>query len=155
MTEPGFVVIVLIVCSVVEGGNGIAFALRGRRTLSSAGLSYHDDPGLLIQEFGVYSIAIALTYLLAVFNPVWRPGLLIAGIAINVAAACMHLIRSAGLYFGDTIPRSRKEAPSTAASAHGRWRSSRPGRQAGASRPSRSGPPAWVPGRPPPVSVRF
>lgn len=105
MTECAVVVALLLVCALIEGWNGIAFTFRGRRTLSSAGLSYHDDPGLLIQEFGVYSIAIALTYLLAVFDPIWRPGILLAGIAINVAAACMHLARSVGLFFGDAIPR--------------------------------------------------
>ena len=111
MTECAVVVALLLACALIEGWNGISFALRGRRTLSSAGLSYHDDPGLLIQEFGVYSTAIALSYLLAVFYPIWRPGILFVGFAINVAAACMHLARSVGLYFGDTIPRlsSRSE----------------------------------------------
>lgn len=105
MSESVVVVMVLVVVALIEGANGIAFAFRARRTLSSAGLSYHDGPGLLIQEFGVYSIALGLAYGVAVFDPLRRPGILLTGLVINIAAACMHLARSTGIYFGDARPR--------------------------------------------------
>ena len=90
--------------ALVEGVNGLSFAFRGRKTLESAGLPYHPGPGLLIQEFGVYSIAISLAYLAALLVPGWRTGVVVVGVLINVAAACMHLSRSVGGYFGGAIP---------------------------------------------------
>ena len=104
MSESALIAVALVAVGLIEGSNGIAFALRGKRTLSSAGLAYHEGPGLLIQEFGVYSFAIALAYVVAAFDPFRRPGILVAGISINIAAACMHLARSKGVYFGDAMP---------------------------------------------------
>ena len=105
MSDSALVVVALVLVGLIEGGNGLAFALRAKRTLSSVGLSYHEDPGLVIQEFGVYSLAIASTYLFAVVDPLRRPGVLVAGIIINGAAACMHLARSLGIYFGGAMPK--------------------------------------------------
>ena len=75
-----------------------------RRTLESAGFIHADGPGLLIQEFGFYSIGIAAAYLVAAWDPIRFGGIGIAGIAINGCAGAMHLLRSAGLYLGDARP---------------------------------------------------
>lgn len=94
----------LVAAAIIEGANGLAFTLRSRRTLTKAGLSYDDGPGLLVQEFGVYSIAIALAYVVATFDPDRRHGVILVGISINVAAGAMHLARAFGIYLGDAKP---------------------------------------------------
>jgi hypothetical protein len=50
----------------------------------------------LIQEFGVYVIT--------AFDPVRFWGVGTHGIAINLAAGTMRLLRSVDIYFGDTRP---------------------------------------------------
>jgi len=100
--------IIFLVLAVIEGFNGVQLAFRTKRTLESAGLSYDDGPGLVAQEFGVYSIGIAAAYLAAAFDPARFWGVAIMGIAINLAAGAMHLLRSAGIYFGDARPATSR-----------------------------------------------
>lgn len=88
----------------IEAFNGLGLAFRTRRTLASAGLVHADGPGLLIQEFGVYSLGIAGAYLVAATDPIRFGGVGLVGIAINLCAGAMHLLRSAGMYFGDARP---------------------------------------------------
>jgi len=96
--------IIFLVLAVIEGVNGVQIAFRTKRTLESAGLSYDDGPGLVAQEFGVYNLGIAAAYLVAAFDPARFWGVTIVGIAINLVAGAMHLLRSAGIYFGDARP---------------------------------------------------
>jgi hypothetical protein len=93
-----------LVLAVIEAFNGLGLAFRTRCTLRAAGLVHTDGPGLLVQEFGVYSLGIAGAYLVAAWDPIRFGGVGVAGIAINLFAAIMHLLRSAGRYFGDARP---------------------------------------------------
>ena len=79
MIESILVVAALVLVALIEGSNGARFAWRAKSTLKSAGLDYHDAPGLLIQEFGVYSLALASAYLVAAIHPVGRPAYLDTG----------------------------------------------------------------------------
>ena len=96
--------IIFLVLAAIEGFNGLQLAFRARRTLESVGLRYEEGPGLLIQEFGVYSLGIAAAYLIAAFDPVRFLGVALIGMAINLAAGTMHILRSVGIYFGSTRP---------------------------------------------------
>ena len=104
MTEATVATIGFLVLAMIEGFNGFGLAFRTRRTLGSAGLVHADGPGLLLQEFGVYSLGIAGAYLVAAADPIRFGGVGIAGIAINLCAGAMHVLRSAGMYFGDARP---------------------------------------------------
>ena len=104
MSDSVLVILGLAFAMLVEGSNGFRFALSARRTLEAVKLSYDDGPGLLLQEFGVYSLALASAYLLAILDPIRRPGIVVVGILINLTAGSMHLARSAGVYFGDAKP---------------------------------------------------
>ena len=95
---------IFLVLAVIEGFNGLRLAFRARRTLESIGLRYEEGLGLLIQEFGIYSLGIAAAYVNAAFDPVRFWGVALPGMAINLAAGTMHLLRSVGIYFGDTHP---------------------------------------------------
>lgn len=96
--------IIFLLLAAIEGFNGVQLAFRAKHALASAKLSYHDGPGLLVQEFGVYSLAIAVAYLMAAVNPVRFWSVAVVGSAINLAAGAMHLLRSCGIYFGDVRP---------------------------------------------------
>ena len=96
----------LIVLALIEGFNGTNFAFRAKHTFRTFKLSYDDGPGIVIQEFGVYSLRLATAYLLAAWEPAWRGGMVIAGIAINVFAGAMHFLRARGIYFGDAVQSS-------------------------------------------------
>src|SRR5262245_25368175 len=98
------VTIGFLVLAVIELVNGLGLAFRTRRTLETAGLVHADGPGLLVQEFGVYSIGIAGAYLVAAYGPVRFGAVGVTGIAINVCAGTMHLLRSLGVYVGDARP---------------------------------------------------
>jgi hypothetical protein len=104
MSEEAIATIGFLVLAMIEAFNGLRLAFRTRRTLGAAGLVHTDGPGLLVQEFGVYSLGIAGAYVVAAWDPIRFGGVGVAGIAINVCAAAMHLLRSAGLYFGDARP---------------------------------------------------
>lgn len=104
MSGEAIATIGFLILAMIEAFNGIGLAFRTRRTLESAGLVHTDGPGLLIQEFGVYSLGIAAAYVVAACDPIRFGGVGIAGIAINVCAAAMHLLRSAGMCFGDARP---------------------------------------------------
>jgi hypothetical protein len=88
----------------IEGFNGFGLAFRTKYTLNSAGLLHTEGPGLVIQEFGLYSVGLAGAYLVAAADPARFGGVGIAGLAINLCAGVMHLLRSAGVYFGDSQP---------------------------------------------------
>ncbi len=96
--------VIFLMLAVIEGFNGLRLAFRARRTLESIGLRYEEGLGLLIQEFGIYSLGIAAAYLMAAFDPVRFWGIALTGITINLAAGAMHLLRSVSIYFGDTRP---------------------------------------------------
>ena len=96
--------ILFLLLAAIDGWNGVRLALRARQTLRAAGLSCDGGPGLLVQEFGVYSIGIAAAYLVAASDPTRFWGVAIAGIAINLSAGAMHLLRSVGIYLGDAEP---------------------------------------------------
>ena len=104
MTEATVATIGFLVLALIEGFNGIRLAFRTKHTLGSAGLVHTDGPGLLIQEFGVYSLGIAGAYLLAASDPIRFGGVGVTGIVINLLAGAMHLLRSVGVYFGDARP---------------------------------------------------
>lgn len=104
MTETMFATIGFVVLAMIEGFNGISLAFRTKQTLESAGLIHADGPGLLAQEFGLYSLGLAVVYLIAAFDPVRLWCVALIGIAINLAAGTMHLLRSHGLYFGNARP---------------------------------------------------
>lgn len=104
MTEATVATIGFIVLAIIEGFNGLGLAFRTKRTLSSAGLAHVDGPGLVIQEFGIYSLGIAVAYLVAAFDPLRLWAVAFIGIAINLAAGTMHLLRSYGIYFGGARP---------------------------------------------------
>src|SRR5262245_61327181 len=104
MTGEAIATIGFLVLALIEAFNGLGLAFRTRRTLEAAGLVHTDGPGLLIQELGVYSLGIAGAYVLAAWDPLRFGGVGVVGIAINFCAAAMHLLRSAGRYFGDARP---------------------------------------------------
>lgn len=104
MTGETIATIGFLVLAMIEAFNGLGLAFRTKHTLESAGLVHTDGPGLLVQEFGVYSLGIAGAYLVAAWDPVRFGGVGVAGIAINLCAAAMHLCRSFGVYFGDARP---------------------------------------------------
>jgi len=104
MTETMFATIGFLVLAIIEGFNGLGLAFRTKRTLSSAGLVYVNGPGIVIQEFGIYSLGITVAYVIAAFDPVRLWGVALIGIAINLAAGTMHLLRSYGIYFGGARP---------------------------------------------------
>lgn len=95
------VTVMFLVLAALEGRNGLRLAFRTRHTLASAGIPDDDGSGLVVQEFGVYSLGIAAAYVLAALDPARFWGVALAGIAINLAAGTMHLLRSGGIYFGD------------------------------------------------------
>lgn len=110
--------IVFLLLAIIEGFNGVHLALRAKRTLESAGLAYEEKSGLVVQEFGVYSLAIAAAYLVAAFAPARFWGVAIVGLAINLAAGAMHLLRSAGVYFGDARPATSRSFERKAGLVH-------------------------------------
>lgn len=104
MSEATIATIGFTVLALLEGVNGIGLVFRTKRTLESAGLNHTDGPGLLIQEFGVYSLGIAAAYLIAASDPSRFGGVGLMGIMINLGADAMHLFRSVGVYVGDARP---------------------------------------------------
>lgn len=104
MTDNVIGTIGFLLLAAIEAYNGLALAFRTRRTLAAAGLAYADGPGLLVQEFGVYSLGIAAAYVVAAFDPVRFGAVAVAGIAINLGAGAMHMLRSADIYLGDAGP---------------------------------------------------
>ncbi|MGQ0557867.1 MAG: hypothetical protein ACT4PN_18200 [Nitrospiraceae bacterium] len=104
MIEVPFATIGFVVLAMIEGFNGIGLAFRTKRTLESAGLIHTDGPGLLVQEFGVYCLGLAVAYAIAAFDPVRFWCVALIGITINLAAGTMHLLRSYGVYFGGARP---------------------------------------------------
>lgn len=106
------------VLAVIEGFNGLRLAFRARRTLESVGLRYEEGLGLLIQEFCIYSLGIAAAHLIVAFDPVRFWGVALTGMAINLAAGTMHLLRSVGIYFGDTRPMMSQGFERKASSVH-------------------------------------
>lgn len=109
---------IFLILAAIEGFNGVQLAFRTKRTLESAGLSYDDGPGLVAQEFGVYSLGIAVAYLVAALDPARFWGVALVGIAINLAAGAMHLLRSAGIYFGDARPATSRSFERKAGLVH-------------------------------------
>jgi hypothetical protein len=87
-----------------RGSIGRKLAFRTKDTFESAGLVYDDAGGIVAQEFGAYSIGIALAYLVAAVDPARYWGVAMMGIAINLSAGAMHFLRSAGIYFGSARP---------------------------------------------------
>ena len=118
MTETTVATVGFLVLSFIEGFNGLGLAFRTKRTLTSAGVVHADGPGLLIQEFGVYSVGIAVAYLVAALDPIRFCGIGIAGIVINLLAGGMHLFRSAGVYFGDARPMMNRASERKASFVH-------------------------------------
>lgn len=110
--------IMFLLLAAIEGFNGVQLAFRAKRTLESAKLSYDDGPGLLVQEFGVYSLAIAAAYLIAAVNPARFWGVAVVGSAVNLAAGVMHLLRAFGIYFGDARPMTSRGFERKAALVH-------------------------------------
>lgn len=110
--------IIFLLLAAIEGFNGVQLAFRAKRALESAKLSYHDGPGLLVQEFGVYSLGIAAAYLIAALNPAKFWSVAVVGIVINLAAGAMHLLRSFGVYFGDARPVTSRSFERKAGSVH-------------------------------------
>ncbi len=108
----------LIVLALIEGFNGTNFAFRAKHTFRTFKLSYDDGPGIAIQEFGVYSLGLATAYLLAAWEPAWRGGMVLAGIAINVFAGGMHFLRARGIYFGDAQPMLSRRSEGTQGLVH-------------------------------------
>jgi len=104
MTGETIATIGFLIVALIEGYNGLSLAFRTRRTLESAGIVHAEGPGLLVQEFGVYSLGIAAAYCIAAWDPIRFGAIGAVGIAINLGAAAMHLLRSVGVYFGDTSP---------------------------------------------------
>ena len=104
MTETTLATIGFLVLALIEGFNGIGLAFRTKRTLESVGLIHTDGPGLLVQEFGLYNLGLAVVYAIAAFDPVRLWCVAFIGIAINLAAGTMHLLRSYGVYFGGARP---------------------------------------------------
>ena len=96
--------LIFIALAVHEGSIGRRLAFRTKGTFESAGLAYDDAGGIVAQEFGVYSIGIALAYLVAALDPARYWGVAMMGIAINISAGAMHFLRSAGIYFGNARP---------------------------------------------------
>jgi hypothetical protein len=96
--------IIFLALAVHEGLIGGRLAFRTRRTLEAAGLAYDDGNGLVVQEFGVYSLGIAAAYVVAALAPVQCWAVALVGITFNLSAGMMHLLRSAGIYFGDARP---------------------------------------------------
>lgn len=110
--------ILFLVLAAIEALNGLRLALRARQTLRAAGLSWDGGPGLLVQEFGFYNIGIAAAYLIAASDPARFWGVAIAGIAINLSAGAMHLLRSVGIYLGDAEPLMSAAAERKAGFVH-------------------------------------
>ena len=108
----------LIVLALIEGFNGANFAFRAKHTFRTFKLSYDDGPGTVIQEFGVYSLGLATAYLLAAWEPAWRGGMVLVGIAINVFAGGMHFLRARGIYFGDAQPMLSRRSEGTQGLVH-------------------------------------
>ncbi|MGC4096387.1 MAG: hypothetical protein QM706_04665 [Nitrospira sp.] len=104
MSEATIATIGFLVLALIEGFNGIGLAFRTKRTLESAGLDYTNGPGVLIQEFGIYSLGMAVAYLIAASDPVRFGGVGLMGMMINLGAGTMHLFRSVGVYVGDARP---------------------------------------------------
>lgn len=104
MSEATIATIGFTVLALLEGFNGIGLVFRTKRTLESAGLNHADGPGLLIQEFGVYSLGIVVAYLIAASDPSRFGGVGLMGIMVNLGAGAMHLFRSVGVYVGDARP---------------------------------------------------
>lgn len=96
--------VLFLVLAAHEGAVGLRMAFRTRRTFDGAGLRYSDGPGIVLQEFGVYSLAIAAAYLVAAIDPARFWPVAIAGLAVNIMAGSMHLLRSRDVYFGDAVP---------------------------------------------------
>ena len=112
------VTIIFLVLAVLEGRIGLELAFRTRRTLAAAGIPDDDGSGLVAQEFGVYSLGIAAAYVLAALDPARFWGVALAGMAINLAAATMHLLRSGGIYFGDARPMMSRRSERKAGMVH-------------------------------------
>ena len=108
-----------LVLALIEGFNGFGLTFRTRCTLESAGLEHADGPGLLVQEFGVYSLGIAAAYLVAAFDPIRFWGVGIAGCAINLAAGAMHGLRAAGIHLGGARPLLGRAFEGRAGLVHG------------------------------------
>ena len=87
-----------------EGFIGRQLAFRTRRTVEGAGLTYDEGNGLVVQEFGMYSLGIAVAYVIAAIDPARCWAVALVGIAFNVSAGAMHLLRAGGLYLGDARP---------------------------------------------------
>lgn len=104
MSEATIATIGFTVLALIEGFNGIGLVLRTKQTLESAGLEHTDGPGLLIQEFGVYSLGIAVAYVIEASDRTRFGGVGLMGIMINLGAGAMHLFRSVGVYVGDGRP---------------------------------------------------
>ena len=96
--------IIFLALAAHEGLIGGRLAFRTRRTLEGAGLAYDEGNGLVVQEFGIYSLGIAAAYVIAALDPVRFWAVALVGIAFNLSAGTMHLLRSAGIYFGDARP---------------------------------------------------
>jgi len=118
MNEPIAGAIGFLLLAAIEGFNGVQLAFRARRTLRSAGIAYEDGSGLLVQEFGFYSLGIAAAYVIAASDPARFWGVALAGIAINLSAGAMHLLRSIGIYLGDAKPVTSAAAERTAGCVH-------------------------------------
>ncbi len=118
MTEYFLATSLLIVLALIEGFNGANFAFRVKHTFRTFKLSYDDGPGIAIQEFGVYSLGLATAYLVAAWEPAWRSGTVLAGIAINVFAGGMHVLRARGIYFGDAQPMLSRRSEGTQGLVH-------------------------------------
>lgn len=110
--------IIFLALAAIEGFNGVQLAFRAKRALELAKLSYDDGPGLLVQEFGVYSLGIAAAYLIAALNPARFWGVAVVGIIINLAAGAMHMLRSFGIYFGDARPVTSRSFERNAGFVH-------------------------------------
>ena len=104
MSEETTATVGFVLLALIEGFNGFALAFRTKRTLDSARLAHADGPGLLIQEFGVYSVGLAAAYLAAAWDPIRFAAVGVSAIAVNLCAGAMHFLRSAGIYFGDARP---------------------------------------------------